>query len=82
MVPCHGGATNKPPFEMGVANLSRSILRYIFNNGKTGRSEFETVMKKSGRTINDRLSKLIRDGLLVSNGNKYDSGRTYELDRK
>ena len=33
-------------------------------------------------TINDRLSKLIREGLLVSNGNKYDPGKTYELARK
>ena len=62
--------------------LSQAILKYMSKMVEVSRSELEDTTKKSGRTINDRLNKLLEQGLITSNGNKYDPNRTYELARK
>lgn len=60
----------------------QKIVTFISAHKEVGVTEIEKIIDKSRRTINVKLNRLIDLGILVLNGNKYDSSHTYSISPK
>ena len=59
--------------------LEREIVTLLVAKGKVGRADIENITKKSTKTVNARLKKLMDMDVIYSHGKQYDPNRTYEI---
>ena len=60
-------------------DLEKAILTYVGSRLKTTRSELEVYTGKAGRTITNRLNRLIKLNVIRRNGKKNDPTQDYQL---
>ena len=62
-----------------LEELDRRILVYMSNNKTVNRLSLEKHTGKSGRTINERLKRMVKQKLIKRNGSIHDPKLTYSI---
>ena len=62
-----------------LEELDRRILVYMSNNKTVNRLSLEKYTGKSGRTINERLKRMVKQKLIKRNGSIHDPKLTYSI---